>query len=89
MEYFNKLEETLNNVPPSAIINYDETNLSNTLKDAWILQSTSVIMACTTDGNFLLLNIIYEAEHLYTWTEIGLKGARYNRTVSMDGLVLH
>lgn len=38
MEYFNKLEETLNNVPPSAIINYDETNLSNTLKDAWILQ---------------------------------------------------
>ncbi|KAJ8917912.1 hypothetical protein NQ315_002605 [Exocentrus adspersus] len=26
-EYFNNLEQTLNNVPPNAIINYDETNL--------------------------------------------------------------
>lgn len=28
-EYFNNLEHSLNNIPPSNILNYDETNLSD------------------------------------------------------------
>nr|XP_023018090.1 jerky protein homolog-like [Leptinotarsa decemlineata] len=45
--------------------------------------STTVIFAISGDGTMLPPYIVYKAKHLYVgWTEGGIEGARYNRTLS-------
>ena len=45
--------------------------------------STSVMFAAAADGSILPPYVVYKAMHLYqSWTEGGLKNARYNRTKS-------
>lgn len=47
------------------------------------MQSFSVMFAGFADGSWLPPYILHKAEHLYdTWTTMGPKGARYNRTKS-------
>ena len=45
--------------------------------------STSVMLACTSDGRLLPPYVVFKAQFLYdTWCEGGPAGARYNRSKS-------
>ncbi|KAL0811812.1 hypothetical protein ABMA28_009240 [Loxostege sticticalis] len=71
-KYFEELEETLKEIDPNNIINYDETNLSDD----------------PAAGVLLPAYVIYKATNVYdSWTTGGLKGARYDRTAAgwIDG----
>lgn len=80
-EYFERLETHLHSVPPSNILNYDETNLSDdpgrkrcifrrgTKYPERILNSTkaaiSIMFAATASGELLPPYVVYKAERLY------------------------
>lgn len=80
-EYFRHLKNTLEGVPPSNILNYDETNLTDdpgkekvfvcrgTKHASRIMDtsksSTSLMFCVTGDGNLLPLYIVYKAKYLY------------------------
>lgn len=80
-EYFKELEKSLDGVPASNVINYDETNLSDDPGRKKILvkrgckypervmnhtkSSVSIMMAGTADGKMLPPYVVYKATHLY------------------------
>jgi len=80
-EYFNNLEETLNEIPPSNIFNYDETNVGDDPGNRKLIyrrgvkypenivnhtKSCTTIMICgSADGTLLPPYVIYKSEHLY------------------------
>lgn len=80
-QYFTHLQASLEGVPPSNIINYDETNFSDDpgavkvvvkrgVKHAHRIidtskSSTSVMFAITGNGNLLPPYVVYKARHLY------------------------
>jgi hypothetical protein len=80
-EYFNNLSETLKDVPPGNILNYDETNLSDDpgrkrvisrrgcKYPERIMNSTksaiSVMYAACADGTLLPPYVVYKSQHLY------------------------
>lgn len=97
--YFTELENSLENVPPQNIINYDETNFSDDPGRQKVIvkrgarhserymdsskTSVSVMMGGSAAGHILPPYVVYKALHLYdTWTQNGIKGARYNRSKS-------
>lgn len=79
--YFDELEKELKDVPPSHIINYDETNLCDDPGKRKLIfrrgckypervinsskASTSVMFAATADGKILPPYVVYKAQHLY------------------------
>ncbi|KAJ8966826.1 hypothetical protein NQ314_003288 [Rhamnusium bicolor] len=79
--YFGNLEDTLNNVAPSTIYNYDETNVGDNPGSRRLVyrrgvkypedivnhsKSCTTIMICgSTDGTLLPPYVIYKSEHLY------------------------
>lgn len=79
--YFQNLETSLQGVPPEAIINYDESNLSDDPGRSKVLvrrgskhpercldtskMSTSIMMSCTAGGELLPPYVIYRAIHMY------------------------
>lgn len=79
--YFDELEKELKDVPPSNIINYDETNLCDDPGRKKLIfrrgckyperimnsskASTSVMFAATADGKILPPYVVYKAQHLY------------------------
>lgn len=79
--YFENLELSLRDVPPEALINYDESNLTDDPGRSKVLvkrgvkhpercldsskMSISIMFACSASGVFLPPYIIYKAEHLY------------------------
>lgn len=79
--FFNELSQTLEGVPPDAIINYDVTNLTDdpgkvkvicrrgTKHVDYLLNSsktsTSVMFSGTASGVMLPVYIVYKSEHLY------------------------
>lgn len=81
-EYFKNLECSLQNVPPSHLQNYDETNLSDdpgssktifkkgTMHPEVILNSSkssvSIMFAGTADGKCLPPYVVYTPEHLWS-----------------------
>lgn len=80
--YFDNLGETLGNIPPESIVNYDETNFTDdpgrkkvvvrrTSKRAEKIMdsskaATSVIFACSASGVLLPPYIVYKADHLWS-----------------------
>ena len=97
-EYFRELEESIKDVPPANIVNYDETNFRDDpgaelvcgrrgtrlerTKDT-TKSSTSVMFACAGDGELLPPFVVYKALNVYeTWKENGLPGAQYAATKS-------
>ncbi|CAH2088891.1 unnamed protein product [Euphydryas editha] len=80
-EYFKELEESLANIDPSNIINYDETSLTDDPGRRKIISkrgtkypervmnssksSVSLMMAATADGNLLPPYVVYKAQNLY------------------------
>ncbi|XP_065642657.1 jerky protein homolog-like [Hydra vulgaris] len=78
--FFNNLEDTIKNIQPQNIINYDETNLSDDPKSKQMIfrkgtkhaervintskSSVSIMFACTADGIFLPPYTVYKAERL-------------------------
>lgn len=80
-EYFQNLAEVLENVEPTHIVNYDETNLTDDPGKQKVLcrrgskrverimdsskSSTSVMMAVTAAGHLLPPYVVYKAVHLY------------------------
>lgn len=85
--YFDHLTETLRDVPPSNIINYDETNLCDDPGRKKVIvkrgcrypervcnsskSSTSIMFAVTGDGEVLPPYVVYKAEHLYESWTVG------------------
>ena len=81
INYFDNLTKVLEGVPPTNIINYDETNLSDDpgrrkfickrgtkYPERAINQSksaTSLMFAASADGTLLPTYVIYKAIHLY------------------------
>lgn len=81
VKYFDNLRNTIADVPPHLIVNYDETNLCDDPGKKKILcrrgckyperimnsskSSTSVVFAATADGTVLPPYVIYKAQHLY------------------------
>ncbi|XP_063221130.1 uncharacterized protein LOC134530328 [Bacillus rossius redtenbacheri] len=79
--YFDELSNEIENVPPSNIINYDETNLTDDPGKRKIITrrgtkyperimnsskaSTSVMFAAAADGTILPPYVVYKALHLY------------------------
>lgn len=79
--YFEHLERSLDGVAPNAIVNYDESNLSDDPGRSKVLvrrgvkhpercldsskMSTTIVVACTASGQLLPPYVIYKAEHLY------------------------
>ncbi|XP_008183710.1 jerky protein homolog-like [Acyrthosiphon pisum] len=79
--FFNELSQTLEGVPPDAIINYDETNLTDdpgkvkvicrrgTKHVDYLLDSlkasTSVMFSGPASGVMLPVYVVYKSEHLY------------------------
>ncbi|KAK7449346.1 hypothetical protein BaRGS_00040031 [Batillaria attramentaria] len=79
--YFNNLQETLKNVPPENIINYDETNLSaDPGRKSVVVKrgckyperimnstktSTSLMFAGTASGELLAPYVVYKGERLW------------------------
>lgn len=79
-EYFDELRDSLKDVEPRAIVNYDESNLTDDPGSKNILcrrgtkhptrvldaskQSFSVMFAGSADGSWLPPYIVYNAEHL-------------------------
>lgn len=82
MEYFRNLEQTLQDVLPSNILNFDETNLTDDPGSSKclfrrgvkyperVLNSTkgaiSLIFSVTADGVSLPVYVVYKAENLYS-----------------------
>lgn len=82
MEYFRNLEQTLQDVPPSNILNFDETNLTDDPGSSKclfrrgvkyperVLNSTkgaiSLMFSVTADGVSLPVYVVYKAENLYS-----------------------
>lgn len=80
-DYFTELETSLQDVPSSNIINYDETNFTDDPGKKRVIvkrgtkhpercvdsskSSVSVMMAGTADGVLLPPYIVYKSEHLY------------------------
>lgn len=80
-DYFDNLMKSLENVSPSSIVNYDETNFTDDPKKQKIIAkrgskhpenvldstktSVSVMMAGNADGELLPPYIVYKAENLY------------------------
>lgn len=80
-EYFSNLKETLKNIPPSHIVNYDETNLSDDPGRkrciyprgckypermlASAKSAISLMFAGTACGHVLPPYVVYKAEHLW------------------------
>lgn len=81
-KYFDALENSLLDVEPSMIVNYDETNLTDDPKRQKVIvrrsirhperildnskTSTSIMFSCAGDGTLLPVYVNYKAEHLYT-----------------------
>lgn len=79
--YFDELEKELKDVPPSNIVNYDETNLCDDPGRKKLIfrrgckypervmnsskASTSVMFAASADGTILPPYVVYKAVHLY------------------------
>lgn len=79
-KYFENLEVTLAGAPPSNIVNYDETNLTDDAKSKVMLyrrgikhpervmnvskSSVSVMFAIAASGDILPPYVVYKAEHL-------------------------
>ncbi|XP_026748956.2 uncharacterized protein LOC113509745 isoform X2 [Galleria mellonella] len=98
-KYFEKLKNSLVGVPPENILNYDETHLSTDPGHAKIitkpnfkypeqqvvkhLESVSLMLAGTAQGELLKPYVVYKATHLKnTWVKNGPKGAKYNTSKS-------
>lgn len=80
--YFDHLEKSLENVPPSNIVNFDETNLSDDPGRKTIItkrgckypervmnstkSSTSIMFAASGDGVLLPCYVVYKALNLYS-----------------------
>lgn len=80
-EYFKNLEQTLKDIPPCNIVNYDETNLSDDPgRKKCIFQrgskypertmhssksSTSIMFAGSASGELLPMYVVYRAENLW------------------------
>ena len=82
-QFFDNLEETLEgeNVPPSNIFNYDETNFKDEPGRQWVIvrrgrrrtekvienskSQISVMWCCSGDGQMLAPMIVYKAENRY------------------------
>ena len=80
-EYFDRLESELKDIPPSNIVNYDETNLYDDPGRAKVITrrgckyperimnstkaSTSVMFAATGDGQILPPYVVYKSLNLY------------------------
>ncbi|XP_051164857.1 uncharacterized protein LOC127283805 [Leptopilina boulardi] len=81
-EYFDNLEVSLNGIPPSNILNYDETNFTD---DPGSIQ---VIVKRGSKHPERIIDssksaTVYKAKHLYpTWIEGGIPGSWYNRNSS-------
>lgn len=85
--YFDNLARELKNVPPSNIINYDETNLTDDPGRKKIIakrgcrypericntskSAVSVMCAASADGKFLPPDVVYKAKNLYTSWTVG------------------
>lgn len=97
--YFDNLEVSLAGVQPSSLINYDETNLSDDPGKRKVIvrrgkkhpeniidfakSSTSLMLACSGNGDLLPVYVVFKAEHLYeSWTVGGPKSARYGNSKS-------
>lgn len=92
-DYFENLGQTIENIPPSHIVNYDETIFVDD-PGSWLIEERSMpIELLTHRSPALLLCLHYQVmaasfhRTWYTrtyggWTEGGIKGARYNRTLS-------
>jgi len=86
-QYFDNLESTLNEVPPSNILNYDETNLADdpgrkkvilrrgTKYPERVMDSSksavSLMYAACGDGTLLPPYVVYKALHIYDAWTIG------------------
>ncbi|CAG5038863.1 unnamed protein product [Parnassius apollo] len=82
MEYFRNLEETLKDVAPSNILNFDEKNLTDDPGSSKcifrrgvkyperVLNSTkgaiSLMFSVTANGSLLPIYVVYKAENLYS-----------------------
>jgi len=80
-EYFDNLSNTLSNVPPSHIFNYDETNFVDDPGKSLVVvrrgtkhpevvkdtskTSVSVMFCVSADGNILPPYTVYKAKHIY------------------------
>lgn len=94
--YFNELERDLKDIPPTHIVNYDETNLSDdpgrrlvTRRGCKyperVLNSTkasiSVMFATAGYRQILPPYVVYKAMNMYdSWRVGGPRNCRYNRT---------
>lgn len=81
MEYFSNLRETLEGVPDTNIVNYDESNMSDDPGRVKVLcrkgskraerimdsskKSISIMMAISANGQLLPSYTVYKATHLY------------------------
>ncbi|CAI6355667.1 unnamed protein product [Macrosiphum euphorbiae] len=79
--YFDHLEKSIERVPPSNIINYDETNLSDDPGRSKVIakncmkyperimnstkSSTSIMFTVSGDGNILPTYVVYKSTYLY------------------------
>ncbi|XP_063216730.1 uncharacterized protein LOC134527736 [Bacillus rossius redtenbacheri] len=79
--YFNHLEETLADIPPANIVNYDETNFTDDLGNERVIvrrgtrhpehvidtskTSTSVMMAVAGNGTLLPPYVVYKGTYVY------------------------
>lgn len=79
--YFDQLGETLANVPPQNLVNYDESNLTDDPGNKRVIvrrgckhpsrimdaskASTSIMFAGAADGTLLSVYIVYKARNLY------------------------
>ncbi len=78
--FFDNLEDTLKDVPPENVVNYDETNLTDDPKAKLMIfrkgtkyaerilntskSAVSLMFACAANGQFLPPYIVYKAERL-------------------------
>ena len=94
-KYVKNLKETLKDLPPSNIINNDETNLTDEPGKCVFKHgvkyperiinttksATSIMFAANAVGDVMLPYVFYKAEHLWdTWMVGGRKRTRYNRS---------
>jgi hypothetical protein len=80
-DYFNELKESIADIPPERIINYDETNLADdpARKDVFVRRetrrpititdssksSTSIMFSGTASGELLNVYVVYKAQNMY------------------------
>lgn len=81
-EYFANLSETLKDIPPTHLINYDETNLADDVGRKKVItkrgckhpervmntskSATSIMFAITGDGQVLDPYVVYKAQNMYS-----------------------